>query len=96
MHSIHDPLVEFCRQQRFILLAALSHTACVTSLRVFFGCVMIEDYFLYTIQSGDTLTSIARRYNTTVQKLTELNHISDPDLIYAGTTLKIPRETLTS
>lgn len=55
-----------------------------------------SDYFLYTIQSGDTLTSIARRYNTTVQKLTELNHISDPDLIYAGTTLKIPRETLTS
>lgn len=50
-----------------------------------------SEYFLYTIQSGDTLTSIARRYHTTVQKLTELNHISDPDLIYTGTSLKIPR-----
>ncbi len=50
-----------------------------------------SEYFLYTIQSGDTLTAIAKRYNTTVQKLAELNHISDPDLIYTGTSLKIPR-----
>lgn len=49
------------------------------------------DYLTYTIQAGDTLTSIAKKYNTTVKLLTALNNISDPDLIYAGSTLKIPR-----
>ena len=38
----------------------------------------------YTIQSGDTLSEIAARYNTTVDELAELNGISNPNLIYPG------------
>lgn len=44
----------------------------------------------YTIQSGDTLSGIAARFGTTVSALAALNGISDPDRIYAGTTIKIP------
>ena len=38
----------------------------------------------YTIKRGDTLSSIARKYNTSVNKLVMLNNISNPNLIYAG------------
>ncbi len=45
---------------------------------------------IYTIQKGDTLSGLAKRYNTTVNALVILNGISDPDKIYAGETLLIP------
>ena len=41
------------------------------------------------IQYGDTLSEIAIKYNTTVQKLVEINNIKNPNLIYAGTTIRI-------
>lgn len=43
----------------------------------------------YTIQSGDTLSGIARRYGVTVQYLVNLNGISNPNLIYPGQLIKI-------
>lgn len=43
----------------------------------------------YVIQSGDTLSEIAARYNTTVGRLVEVNGIDNPDLIYPDTILKI-------
>ena len=43
----------------------------------------------YTVQSGDTLSAIARRYGTTVQELVEINNIQNPDLIYPGEKLRI-------
>lgn len=43
----------------------------------------------YTIKSGDTLSAIAAQHGTTVQSLTKLNNISDPNLIKAGSTLKL-------
>ena len=41
-------------------------------------------YLRYTIQPGDTLSGIARRYGVTVGILQEVNAITNPDLIYAG------------
>lgn len=38
----------------------------------------------YTIKDGDTLSEIAEKYNTTIDKLAKDNNISNPDLIYAG------------
>lgn len=39
---------------------------------------------IYIVKSGDTLSAIARMYNTTYQKLASDNNISNPDLIYPG------------
>ncbi len=44
----------------------------------------------YTIVSGDTLSEIAEKFGTTVSELAKLNNIANPDLIYAGDTIKIP------
>ena len=43
----------------------------------------------YTVASGDTLGSIAARYNTTWQQLASYNHLADPGLIYPGQTICI-------
>ena len=43
----------------------------------------------YTVQKGDTLSKIAAANNTTVEKLVELNAISDPDYIIVGQVLTI-------
>ncbi len=44
----------------------------------------------YTVQSGDTLTSIALRYGTTVYALMHANNLSNPSFIYPGQQLVIP------
>jgi LysM repeat protein len=46
----------------------------------------------YVIRPGDTLSRIAAQFNTTVHALVVANNISNPNLIYAGTTLIIPGE----
>lgn len=43
----------------------------------------------YTIKYGDTLSGIAQRYGTTYQNLARLNGISNPNLIYAGQTIRV-------
>ena len=43
----------------------------------------------YTVQAGDTLSSIAARFGTTVANLVALNNISDPNLIYVGQVLYV-------
>ena len=46
---------------------------------------------VYTVKSGDTLSGIAVKYNTTYQKLAEYNNISNPSIIYVGQKIRIPR-----
>lgn len=43
----------------------------------------------YTVVKGDTLIGIARKYDTTYQKLAEINNIENPDLIYPNQVLII-------
>lgn len=43
----------------------------------------------YTVKSGDTLSTIARVYGTTVAKLQSLNNIKNPNKIYVGQKIKI-------
>ena len=45
---------------------------------------------LYTIKRGDTLTKIANKFDTTVSEIVSLNNIKNPNLIYAGTTIRVP------
>jgi LysM repeat protein len=44
----------------------------------------------YTVRKGDTLSAIAKRYGTTVAKLTFLNSLKDPDDLAVGQKLKVP------
>lgn len=43
----------------------------------------------YTVKSGDTLSGIAEKYNTTVRRLVELNNIQNANLIYPGQKLRV-------
>ena len=44
----------------------------------------------YKIKQGDTLSGIAKKYGTTVKDLQKANNISNPNKIYAGSSLIIP------
>lgn len=44
----------------------------------------------YTVRLGDTLSAIAARHGVSVQALVGANRISNPNLIRAGQTLKLP------
>jgi len=44
----------------------------------------------YTVQQGDTLGSIARRFGTTVQELATLNKLANANTIAIGQVLKLP------
>lgn len=49
-------------------------------------------YETYTIKPGDTLSEIAQRYGTTVDKIMVANpYITNKNKIYAGKTLQIPK-----
>lgn len=52
-----------------------------------------NNMFMYTVKKGDTLYSIARKYNTTVQKIIDLNYLKNSS-ISPGEVLRIP-ETYT-
>ena len=47
----------------------------------------------YLIKKGDTLSAIAKKFNTTVSALAKANNIKNVNKIYAGKTLVIPGTT---
>ncbi len=44
----------------------------------------------YLVRAGDTLSAIASRFGTTVNAITSLNGLFNPNLIYVGQRLQIP------
>ena len=48
-----------------------------------------NNMFMYTVAAGDTLYSIARKYNTTVQAIIDLNYLKDNNLS-VGQVIRIP------
>ena len=50
----------------------------------------------YTVVSGDTLSEIAQRFDTTYQELALINGIENPDKIQVGQVLKLPNSSTTS
>jgi len=44
----------------------------------------------HTVQAGENLYQIARRYNTTVTAIAQTNNITNPNLIFVGQVLTIP------
>lgn len=47
----------------------------------------------HVVQRGETLSQIARRYNTTVAELQRLNNLANPSLIVAGQAIQLPSGT---
>ena len=45
---------------------------------------------VHTVQKGETLSSIAKKYGTTYQKIAQYNGIANPNLIRVGQKIKIP------
>ena len=43
----------------------------------------------YVTRPGDSLWTIAQKYNTTVPRLLEINRLSNPKVIYPGQLIKI-------
>jgi LysM repeat protein len=46
----------------------------------------------YTVQSGDTLATIARRYNTSVDALVSINNLENRNSLRVGQRLIIPNQ----
>ena len=51
--------------------------------------------FLYTIMAGDTLFSLAQRFNVTVQAIINANPGIDPNRLQIGQVICIPRRCFT-
>ena len=49
-----------------------------------------EFFILHTVVSGDTLSLVARQYETSTEELIILNQIEDVNLIYEGQVLRVP------
>lgn len=49
---------------------------------------------VYTIQQGDTVSSIANKFNTTIDEIEKKNHFEDVNMIYVGEQLTIPTLTV--
>jgi|SRR5581483_2601520 len=51
---------------------------------------------VHTVQPGETLDGLARRYGVGIAELARTNGIGDPDLIYAGDNLAIPESRVST
>lgn len=52
-------------------------------------------YETYTVKSGDTLSGIAKKYNTTIEEILAINpQITNPNLIFVGQVINIPVKTM--
>lgn len=50
----------------------------------------VGEIYLYTVNRGDNVYAIARRFNANMQHIKDMNQLNDEALIYPGQTLLIP------
>ena len=63
-------------------------TSIISALSLFVTGVVVNAE-TYEVKNGDTLSEIAIKNNTTIEKLVELNQISNQDLIHAGQIIEL-------
>jgi immunodominant antigen A len=63
-------------------------TSMISALSLFVSGVVVNAE-TYEVKNGDTLSEIAIKNNTTIEKLVELNQISNQDLIHAGQIIEL-------
>lgn len=54
----------------------------------------VSDNAIYIVKRGDTLTSIAQKFGVSINSIISINNISNPNLIFVGQRLKIPRNSI--
>ena len=74
LNDIADPNRIFPGQRLFLRVAQTVPYACCDQ---------------YIVKRGDTLSSIADRFGTTWRRLSSINEISNPNLIYPGQIIKL-------
>jgi LysM repeat protein len=52
-----------------------------------------EQYTEYKVKNGDTLFNISQEYNIKWDLIAQINNLSEPYMLHAGQTLKIPQAT---
>lgn len=52
-----------------------------------------EGFFAYMVKRGDSLSSIASMFNTSINEILKYNDIKNPDLIYVNQLIKIPESS---
>lgn len=55
-----------------------------------------DQFTSYTVKSGDTLFNISQQYNVKWDLIAQFNNLSEPYVLHAGQTLKIPQATTSS
>ncbi len=71
-------------------LAAAESSRASTTARY----VAEDDYSYYRVRSGDTVTGIARKFNTTVREILRLNRLSLGTTLSVGRRLRVPAENV--
>lgn len=54
-------------------------------------CAIRTDWIVYSVKRGDTLGRIARGVDATVEELVEANCLENPDRLFSGQTLRVPK-----
>jgi len=73
------------------VLAALDNSSTAVSLAQAASVAEENDYSRYKIRSGDTLSTISRRFRVSMSHLIEVNDLSRRAVLHAGKYLRIPR-----
>jgi len=88
------PTINFRQTAVLEICALVTETQEITVVTAVKGAEIVcppGETFDYVIQKGDTLSSIARKFNVTVEAILAVNpQITNPNIIFAGRTIKIP------
>ena len=91
-----DTLSAIAKQDGVTLQRLISYNHITDPDRIYPGEVIdiphgenVSAMRFYTVKPGDTLSGIAKKHQTTVKKLQQLNKIKDPDQIYPGQIIQI-------
>jgi Type II secretory pathway, component PulD len=80
------------KNKPILRLVAISAMVLISAVILGFSCLAETNgnYTQHTVTSGETLSTIAKKYGVTLDEIVTLNNIKDVNYITAGTVLKIP------
>ena len=86
LNNIRDPNLIFIGQ---VLKLPSGATTTTTASA---GTVPAGKASLYAVRNGDTLAAIAGTFGTTIERLMQINSISNQNLLFVGQLIKLPAE----